>query len=76
LTLNSTEQEDAEQRSFAAALASDKEATLLDFYSPICRLCNSFLSFALEMDPRNAHWLNVVMTDSENEKWLPEVSYL
>jgi len=49
---------------------------LLDFYSPICRLCNSFLSFALEMDPRNAHWLNVVMTDSENEKWLPEVSYL
>lgn len=75
ITPNGVEQAEAEQRAFAAALASGKEATLLEFYSPKCRLCNSLLSFALEMEKRNAHWLNVVMADAENEKWLPEVSY-
>lgn len=74
-TPNGLEQAEAEQRAFAAALASDKEATLLEFYSPKCRLCNSLVNFVLEMETRNTHWLNVVMADAENEKWLPEVSY-
>jgi hypothetical protein len=69
------EQAEAEQRAFAAALASGKEATLLEFYSPKCRLCNSLLGFVLEMETRNTQWLNVVMADAENQKWLPEVSY-
>ncbi|MCI38058.1 thiol:disulfide interchange protein txlA-like protein, partial [Trifolium medium] len=63
---------EAEQRAFAAALASNKEATLLEFYSPKCRLCNSLLNFVLEMEKRNARWLNVVMADAENQMWLPE----
>ncbi|XP_050885596.1 uncharacterized protein LOC127091095 isoform X2 [Lathyrus oleraceus] len=75
-TPNGLEQAEAEQRAFAAALASDKEATLLEFYSPKCRLCNSLVNFVLEMETRNTHWLNVVMADAENEKWLPECSSL
>lgn len=67
------EQAEAEQRAFAAALASGKEATLLEFYSPKCRLCNSLLGFVLEMETRNTQWLNVVMADAENQKWLPEL---
>jgi thiol-disulfide isomerase/thioredoxin len=72
-TPSGAEQAEAEQRAFAAALASNKEATLLEFYSPKCRLCNSLLSFVLEMEKRNAGWLNVVMADAENQMWLPEL---
>lgn len=68
------EQAEAEQKAFAAALASGKEATLLEFYSPKCRLCNSMLNFVSEMENRNSEWLNIVMADAENESWLPEVS--
>ncbi|GAU39658.1 hypothetical protein TSUD_60250, partial [Trifolium subterraneum] len=64
-TPSGAEQAEAEQLAFAAALASNKEATLLKFYSPKCRLCNT--------EKRNAHWLNVVMADAENQKWLPEM---
>ncbi|PNX79271.1 thiol:disulfide interchange txlA-like protein, partial [Trifolium pratense] len=71
-TLNGVDQAEAEQRAFAAALASNKEATLLEFYSPKCRLCNSLLNFVLETEKRNARWLNVVMADAENQMWLPE----
>ncbi|XP_058770795.1 thioredoxin-like protein HCF164, chloroplastic isoform X1 [Vicia villosa] len=73
VALSGAEQAEAEQRAFAAALASDKEATLLEFYSPKCRLCNSLVNFVLEMETRNSQWLNVVMADAENEKWLPEL---
>jgi len=66
-------QSEAEQRAFASALASGKEATLVDFYSPKCRLCNSLLKFVSEVEPRNSHWLNIVMADAENPNWLPEV---
>ncbi|CAJ2628057.1 uncharacterized protein LOC123902435 [Trifolium pratense] len=72
-TLNGVDQAEAEQRAFAAALASNKEATLLEFYSPKCRLCNSLLNFVLETEKRNARWLNVVMADAENQMWLPEL---
>ncbi|XP_020534765.1 uncharacterized protein LOC105633684 isoform X2 [Jatropha curcas] len=66
------EQGEAEQRAFASALASGKEATVLEFYSPKCRLCNSLLNFVLELENRNSDWLNIVMGDAENDKWLPE----
>ncbi|KAA8537705.1 hypothetical protein F0562_027305 [Nyssa sinensis] len=71
--LNPEEQGEAEQRALAAALASGKEATVLEFYSPKCSLCNSLLNFVLEVEGRNSDWLNIVMADAENEKWLPEL---
>ncbi|XP_028783160.1 thioredoxin-like protein HCF164, chloroplastic [Neltuma alba] len=67
------EQGEAEQRAFASALASGKEATVIEFYSPKCRLCNSLLKFVSEVETRNSDWLNIVMADAENEKWLPEL---
>ncbi|GAV69024.1 Thioredoxin domain-containing protein [Cephalotus follicularis] len=69
------EQGEAEQRAFASALASGKDATVLEFYSPKCSLCNSLLNFVLEVEGRNSGWLNIVMADAENEKWLPELLY-
>lgn len=74
--LSGEEQGEAEQRAFASALASGKEATVLQFYSPKCRLCNSLLNFVVEVEGRNSSWLNIVMADAENEKWLPEVDLL
>lgn len=71
--LNPEEQGEAEHRAFASALASNKEATVIEFYSPKCRLCNSLLNFVMEVESRNSDWLNIVMADAENDKWLPEV---
>ncbi|KAI3465391.1 hypothetical protein Pfo_022054 [Paulownia fortunei] len=71
--LSPEEQGEAEQRAFAAALESGKEATVLEFYSPKCRLCNSLLSFVMEVENRNSDWLNIVMADAENDNWLPEL---
>ena len=71
--LSPEEQGEAEQSAFASALASGKEATVLEFYSPKCRLCNSLLNFVTEIEGRNFDWLNIVMADAENDKWLPEV---
>ncbi|CAI9116603.1 OLC1v1017796C1 [Oldenlandia corymbosa var. corymbosa] len=67
------EQAEAEQRALAAALASAKEATVLEFYSPNCRLCSSLLGFVQEVENRNSDWLNIVMADAENDQWLPEL---
>ncbi|XP_047972638.1 thiol:disulfide interchange protein TxlA homolog isoform X1 [Salvia hispanica] len=66
-------QGEAEQRAFAAALATTRDATLLEFYSPKCRLCNSLLPFVTEIENRNSDWLNIVMADAENDMWLPEL---
>ncbi|XP_010693479.2 uncharacterized protein LOC104906433 [Beta vulgaris subsp. vulgaris] len=71
--LSPEEQAEAEQRALAMALASGKEATVLEFYSPNCSLCNSLLGFVTEVENRNSNWLNIVMADAENEKWLPEL---
>lgn len=68
-------QGEAEQRAFAAALATARDATLLEFYSPKCRLCNSLLPFVTEIENRNSGWLNIVMADAENDMWLPEVIF-
>ncbi|XP_031273476.1 uncharacterized protein LOC116131940 [Pistacia vera] len=72
-TLNPEEQGEAEQRAFASALANAKEATVVEFYSPKCSLCNSLLGFVTEVEGRNSNWLNIIMADAENEKWLPEL---
>ncbi|MQL87264.1 hypothetical protein Taro_019815 [Colocasia esculenta] len=70
--LSPEEQGEAEQRAFAAALASGKEATVLEFYSPRCRLCSSLLDLVLEVERRNSDWVSFALADAENEKWLPE----
>ncbi|XVE55947.1 hypothetical protein DITRI_Ditri03aG0198200 [Diplodiscus trichospermus] len=72
-TLSTEEQGEAEHRAFASALASGKEATVIEFYSPKCSLCNSLLKFVMEVENRNSDWLNIVLADAENEKWLPEL---
>ncbi|XP_022765963.1 uncharacterized protein LOC111310843 [Durio zibethinus] len=71
-TLSPEEQGEAESRAFASALASGKEATVIEFYSPKCSLCNSLLKFVMGVENRNSDWLNIVLADAENEKWLPE----
>ena len=71
--LTPEEQGEAENRALAAALASGKEATVIEFYSPKCLLCNSLLNIVMEIEARNSDWLNIVMADAENDKWLPEV---
>ncbi|XP_027367098.1 uncharacterized protein LOC113873249 [Abrus precatorius] len=71
--LSGAEQAEAEQRAFASALASGKEATVVEFYSPKCRLCNSLVKFVSEVEARNSQWLNIVMADAENQNWLPEL---
>ncbi|KAK8466802.1 hypothetical protein PHAVU_008G161700 [Phaseolus vulgaris] len=65
-------QSKVEQRAFASALASGKEATLVEFYSTKCRLCNSLLKFVSEVETRNSHWVNIVMADLLNY----DVSYV
>lgn len=71
--LTPVEQGEAEQRALALALATRKPATLLEFYSPKCRLCGSLLKLVMEIEARNGEWLNIVMADVENKLWLPEV---
>ncbi|KAL3571640.1 hypothetical protein D5086_025544 [Populus alba] len=52
-----------------------KNGKACTFESPwLFRLCNSLLNFVLEVEGRNSSWLNVVMADAENDKWLPEES--
>ncbi|KAM7514194.1 hypothetical protein LguiA_003777 [Lonicera macranthoides] len=73
MRLSAEEQGEAEQRALACALASGKEATMIEFYSPKCRLCSSLLQFVMEVEKRNGDWLNIVMADAENDKWFPEL---
>ncbi|KAB1220393.1 hypothetical protein CJ030_MR3G009853 [Morella rubra] len=74
--LTPEKQGEAEHRAFAAALAIGKEITVVEFYSPKCRLCNSLVNFVSEVERRNSDWVNIVMADAENDKWLPEVLYV
>ncbi|KAG0487299.1 hypothetical protein HPP92_009394 [Vanilla planifolia] len=71
--LSHEDQGEAEQRALASALAGGKEATVIEFYSPRCRLCNSLLHLVLEVEARNSEWVSFVLVDAENEKWLPEI---
>lgn len=72
-SLTREDQGEAEHRALALALASGKEATVLEFYSPKCRLCNSLLDLVLRLESRNSDWVSFVLADAENEMWLPEV---
>ncbi|KAM0032757.1 putative Thioredoxin domain-containing protein [Helianthus debilis subsp. tardiflorus] len=71
--LSAEEQGELEQRALACALANGKEATVVEFYSPKCSLCNSMVEFVGHVESKNADWLNIVMVDAENDKWLPEL---
>ncbi|KAL8250660.1 hypothetical protein R6Q59_034353 [Mikania micrantha] len=71
--LSGEEQGELEQRALACALANGKDATMIEFYSPKCSLCNSMVDFVGHVEGNNADWLNIVMADAENDKWLPEL---
>ncbi|MCD7463242.1 hypothetical protein HAX54_050200 [Datura stramonium] len=71
--LTPAEQAEVEQSALASVLASGKEGTVIEFYSPKCRLCNSLVNFVNEVENRNSDWLNIVMADAENDQWLPEL---
>ncbi|GJS89700.1 thioredoxin-like protein HCF164, chloroplastic [Tanacetum coccineum] len=70
------DQGELEQRALACALSNGKDATVIEFYSPKCSLCNSMVEFVGHVETKNQDWLNVVMVDAENDKWLPEVMLL
>ncbi|CAL9092488.1 unnamed protein product [Musa textilis] len=72
-SLSREEQGEAEHRALALALSSGKEATVLEFYSPKCRLCNSLLDLVLRLEARNSDWVSFVLADAENDMWLPEL---
>ncbi|XP_039146330.1 thiol:disulfide interchange protein TxlA homolog [Dioscorea cayenensis subsp. rotundata] len=71
--LSREDQGEAEHRALASALASGKDATVIEFYSPKCLLCNSLLDHVLELEARNSDWVSFVLADAENERWLPEL---
>ncbi|XP_076904578.1 uncharacterized protein LOC143560078 [Bidens hawaiensis] len=71
--LSVEDQGELEQRALACALANGKEATVIEFYSPKCSLCNSMVEFVGHVESKNDDWLNIVMADAENDKWLPEL---
>ncbi|PWA88013.1 thioredoxin superfamily protein [Artemisia annua] len=71
--LNAEDQGELEQRALACALSNGKDATVIEFYSPKCSLCNSMVEFVGHVEKKNGDWLNVVMVDAENDKWLPEL---
>uniref|UniRef100_A0A804NKL8 Thioredoxin domain-containing protein n=1 Tax=Zea mays TaxID=4577 RepID=A0A804NKL8_MAIZE len=66
---------DAEQRALAASLASGRPATVLEFYSPRCRLCASLQGLVRELQDGASGSASFVLADAEDDRWLPEVIY-
>ncbi|KAG2562973.1 uncharacterized protein LOC120644796 [Panicum virgatum] len=66
---------DAEQRALAAALVRGGPATVLEFYSPRCRLCASLQGLVreLEEEQRAGGAAAFVLADAEDDRWLPEL---
>ncbi|XP_066335527.1 thioredoxin-like protein HCF164, chloroplastic isoform X2 [Miscanthus floridulus] len=64
---------DAEQRALAAALASGSPATVLEFYSPRCRLCASLRDLVRELEDGASGSASFVLADAEDDRWLPEL---
>jgi len=64
---------DAEQRALAAALARGRPATVLEFYSPRCRLCASLQGLVRELEEQAGGAAGFVLADAEDDRWLPEV---
>ncbi|CAM6123832.1 unnamed protein product [Calypogeia fissa] len=72
-TLSKDELGELEERALAQALARRKPATIIEFYSPKCKLCRSLVPVVAEVEFKHEEWLHIVMADVENKKWLPEV---
>nr|CAB3491900.1 unnamed protein product [Digitaria exilis] len=64
---------DAEQRALAAALAGGRPATVLEFYSPRCRLCASMQGLVRELEEQAGGSAGFVLADAEDDRWLPEL---
>ncbi|KAL6841631.1 hypothetical protein ACP4OV_028570 [Aristida adscensionis] len=64
---------DVEQRALAAALSSGRPATVLEFYSPRCRLCASLQGLVRELEDRADGSASFVLADAEDDRWLPEL---
>ncbi|CAO2151339.1 unnamed protein product [Urochloa humidicola] len=67
---------DAEQRALAAALAGGRPAspaTVLEFYSPRCRLCASLQGLVRELEEQAGGSAGFVLADAEDDRWLPEL---
>ncbi|KAG0530423.1 hypothetical protein BDA96_05G184900 [Sorghum bicolor] len=64
---------DAEQRALAAALATGSPATVLEFYSPRCRLCASLQGLVREIEDGAGGSASFVLADAEDDRWLPEL---
>jgi hypothetical protein len=64
---------DVEQRALAAALASGRPATVLEFYSPRCRLCASLQGLVRELEEQAGGSAGFVLADAEDDRWMPEV---
>ncbi|VAI05246.1 unnamed protein product [Triticum turgidum subsp. durum] len=64
---------DAEQRALAAALVSARATTVLEFYSPRCRLCSSLQGLVRELEDGGNASASFVLADAEDDRWLPEV---
>ncbi|CAN6372682.1 unnamed protein product [Urochloa humidicola] len=64
---------DAEQRALAAALAGGRPATVLEFYSPRCRLCGSLQGLVRELQEQAGGSAGFVLADAEDDRWLPEL---
>lgn len=64
---------EAEQRALAAALASGRDATVLEFYSPRCRLCASLQGLVRELEDGAGGRAGFVLADAEDDRWLPEL---
>ncbi|TVU03065.1 hypothetical protein EJB05_51393, partial [Eragrostis curvula] len=63
---------DVEQRALAAALASGRPATVLEFYLPRCRLCASLQGLVAELEDSAGGSASFVLADAEDDRWLPE----
>ena len=64
---------DAEQRALAAALVSARATTVLEFYSPRCRLCSSLQGLVRELEDGGNASASFVFADAEDDRWLPEL---
>lgn len=63
---------EAEQR----ALASGREAAVLEFYSPRPRLCASLQGLVRGLEGGAGGWTGFVIADAEDDRWLAEVRRL
>uniref|UniRef100_A0A0E0J3X0 Uncharacterized protein n=1 Tax=Oryza nivara TaxID=4536 RepID=A0A0E0J3X0_ORYNI len=63
---------EAEQR----ALASGREAAVLEFYSPRPRLCASLQGLVRELEGGAGGWTGFVIADAEDDRWLAEIILL